>query len=67
MVAASILKARGFDQVIDVANGWKDLENTALPKSAYACPTTIDQEVLDQAVQSALSKSKPSSRFNHKD
>ncbi|MCB0610054.1 MAG: MBL fold metallo-hydrolase [Lewinella sp.] len=54
MVAASILKARGFDQVIDVANGWKDLENTALPKSAYACPTTIDQEVLDQAVQSAL-------------
>ncbi|HMQ59918.1 MAG TPA: MBL fold metallo-hydrolase [Flavilitoribacter sp.] len=54
MVAASILKARGFDQVIDVANGWKDLENTSLPKSAYACPTTIDQEVLDQAVQSAL-------------
>ncbi len=54
MVAASILKARGVNQVVDIANGWKDLENTAMPKSEYTCPTTIDQEVLDEAVQSFI-------------
>jgi hydroxyacylglutathione hydrolase len=32
MIAASILKARGFDQVIDIAGGYGAIAKTGLPK-----------------------------------
>lgn len=54
MVAASILKARGFDQVIDITGGWQALEKTDLSKTEYVCPTTIAQEVIDEAVAAAV-------------
>lgn len=41
MIAASILKARGFDKVIDVAGGFKSIKETALPLTAYVCPSTL--------------------------
>lgn len=53
MIYASILKARGFDHVIDVKGGWKALEQTDLPKTAYVCPTELPQEVIDAAVEAA--------------
>ena len=50
MVAASILKARGFHHLADVHKGWQALEKTTLPKTAYVCPTKMPQELIDQAV-----------------
>lgn len=32
MIAASILKARGYNNLIDIAGGWKTISATALPK-----------------------------------
>ena len=41
MIAASILKQRGWDEVIDVRAGFEALKETNLPKSDYVCPTTL--------------------------
>ena len=41
MIAASILKARGFDQVKDVIGGFGALAKTSLPKTSYVCPSTL--------------------------
>jgi hydroxyacylglutathione hydrolase len=37
MVAASILKARGFDNVIDVAGGFGAIKKTTLPTTEFVC------------------------------
>ncbi|WP_316816323.1 MBL fold metallo-hydrolase [Pedobacter nyackensis] len=39
MVAASILKARGVDQVIDIAGGYGAIKNTGLKRTDFACPS----------------------------
>jgi glyoxylase-like metal-dependent hydrolase (beta-lactamase superfamily II)/rhodanese-related sulfurtransferase len=54
MVAASILKARGFDKVVDIAGGWQDMEKSSIPKTEYVCPTTLSQEVIDNAVKEVV-------------
>ncbi len=41
VIAASILKARGFHNVIDVAGGYGAIKNTKIEKTAYVCPTTL--------------------------
>ncbi|PVY42243.1 MBL fold metallo-hydrolase [Pontibacter virosus] len=41
MIAASILKARGFDNVINVEGGFKSIAETDVPKTAYVCPSTL--------------------------
>ncbi len=42
MIFASILKARGFDQLVDVKGGFKAIkESGALPVTDYVCPTTL--------------------------
>ena len=42
MIAASILKQRGFDEVIDVIGGFDEiLEDDQIPKTDYVCPTTL--------------------------
>ena len=51
MITASILKSRGFNNVIDVQGGWRAIEESSAPLSEYACPTTIPQEVIDQAIE----------------
>ncbi len=44
MIFASILKARGFDQLVDVKGGFKAIkESGALPVTDYVCPTTLVQ------------------------
>lgn len=50
MIMASILKARGFEQITDIKGGWRALEAAGAPVSDYACPTTIDQAEIDEAV-----------------
>jgi hydroxyacylglutathione hydrolase len=41
MIAASILKARGFDNVINVEGGFKAISETSIPRTAYVCPSTL--------------------------
>ena len=41
MIAASILKARGYHHVKDVIGGFGALSKTSLPKTAYVCPSTL--------------------------
>ncbi|MDO6391787.1 MBL fold metallo-hydrolase [Pontibacter sp. BT731] len=41
MIAASILKARGFDNVINVEGGFKAIAETNIPRTTYVCPSTL--------------------------
>jgi len=41
MIAASILKQRGWDNLVDVIGGFAEIKNTKLLKSDYVCPTTL--------------------------
>lgn len=41
MIAASILKQRGWDTFVDVIGGFKDISETGIPKTDYVCPTTL--------------------------
>ncbi|MGB5653171.1 MAG: rhodanese-like domain-containing protein, partial [Robiginitalea sp.] len=41
MIAASILKQRGWDNFADIIGGFEELKETSLPKSEYVCPTTL--------------------------
>ena len=41
VIAASILKARGFDNLIDIAGGFAAIQKTDLKTTAYVCPSTL--------------------------
>ena len=41
VIAASILKARGFNNIIDIAGGFAALKKTNLPMSNYICPSAL--------------------------
>jgi len=41
IIAASILKSRGFENVIDIAGGYAAIEQTDLPRTDYVCPSTL--------------------------
>ena len=41
VIAASILKARGFHNIVDISGGFSALKKTALKMSDYVCPTTL--------------------------
>ncbi|MFN5983184.1 MAG: rhodanese-like domain-containing protein, partial [Fluviicola sp.] len=41
MIAASILKSRGYHNFKDVIGGMGDLTKTSIPKTEYVCPTTL--------------------------
>lgn len=41
MIAASILKSRGFHNLIDVQGGFKAIKQSDLPVTDYVCPTTL--------------------------
>jgi rhodanese-related sulfurtransferase len=40
MIAVSILKARGWNNLIDVEGGFKAMAETSIPKTDYVCPST---------------------------
>lgn len=54
MIMASILKARGFRDVIDISGGWRAVEESQVPKTEFVCPTTIPQEVIDEALDAVI-------------
>lgn len=41
IIAASILKQRGWDNFVDVSDGFVGIKNTNLPRTNYVCPTTL--------------------------
>lgn len=41
MIAASILKSRGFEKVIDVRGGFKSIKEAGVEVSAYVCPSAL--------------------------
>jgi hydroxyacylglutathione hydrolase len=41
MIAASILKQRGWKNFVDVKGGFAAIAKTDVPKTAYICPTTL--------------------------
>jgi glyoxylase-like metal-dependent hydrolase (beta-lactamase superfamily II)/rhodanese-related sulfurtransferase len=41
VIAASILKARGFHNIIDIDGGFDALKNTSITRSAAVCPSTL--------------------------
>ncbi len=41
MIASSILKARGYDGVVNVNEGFKAIAETNIPKSEFVCPSTL--------------------------
>lgn len=41
VIAASILKARGYHNMIDVAGGFGAIKNTSLKVTDYVCPSTL--------------------------
>jgi len=41
MIAASILKSRGYHNAIDVKGGYAALKNTEIERTAYVCPSTL--------------------------
>ena len=41
VIAASILKARGFHNLIDVAGGFGAIKKTDLPTTDFVCPSTL--------------------------
>jgi hydroxyacylglutathione hydrolase len=41
MIAASILKQRGWDNFVDVRGGFKAISETSVPRTEYVCPTTL--------------------------
>lgn len=41
MIAASILKSRGYHKIIDVQGGFKSLKETDIPMTEFVCPTTL--------------------------
>lgn len=45
VIAASILKARGNHNVIDIAGGFDALKCTKLPITDKVCPSTIKQNI----------------------
>ena len=54
LIAASILRARGFQNLVNVQGGWSEVKETSLPKSEFLCPTKMSQEVIDAAVAAAV-------------
>jgi hydroxyacylglutathione hydrolase len=41
MIAASILKARGWEKLVDVDGGMKAIAETDIPRTDYVCPATV--------------------------
>lgn len=41
MIAASILKSRGYHQVVDIQGGYNAITQTNIPTTDYVCPSTL--------------------------
>jgi len=44
MIATSILKSRGYHNLIDIAGGFKSIQETSVPTTDYVCPSTLKEK-----------------------
>lgn len=42
MIFASILKSRGYDKIVDVAGGFKAIQEAGIEVTDYVCPSTLN-------------------------
>ncbi|TNE59773.1 MAG: MBL fold metallo-hydrolase, partial [Bacteroidetes bacterium] len=54
LIAVSILKARGYHNLVDIQKGWRAIEESKVPVTEHVCPSTISQEVIDDAVSAVV-------------
>ncbi|MEM8584660.1 MAG: MBL fold metallo-hydrolase [Bacteroidota bacterium] len=54
LIAASILRARGYQNLVNVRGGWNSIKKTDLSRTDYQCPTKMAQESVDEAVAAVL-------------
>ncbi len=54
LIASSILKARGFQNIVDVKEGWKAIEQSDVPITDHVCPTTMAQADIDAAFEAVI-------------
>jgi hydroxyacylglutathione hydrolase len=54
LIAASILKSRGIEQIVDVKDGWRAIEESDTPKTGYQGPTTVSQDVIEKAIEAVV-------------
>ena len=41
VIAASILRSRGFQKLTDIKGGFKAIKETSIPRTDFVCPTTV--------------------------
>jgi hypothetical protein len=41
VIAASLLKQKGYDNFVDVIDGFSAISKTDIPKTNYVCPSTL--------------------------
>ncbi|WP_276496396.1 MBL fold metallo-hydrolase [Pontibacter litorisediminis] len=41
MIAASILRARGYRDLVDIQGGYKAIAETNMPRTSFVCPSTL--------------------------
>lgn len=44
MIACSILKARGYHNIVNIDGGFSALKETCLPRTEYVCPSTLQKQ-----------------------
>ncbi|MEM6344158.1 MAG: MBL fold metallo-hydrolase [Bacteroidota bacterium] len=54
MIMASILKARGINNLTDISGGFLAMEKEGMPMSNYVCPTELSQELLENAIAEVI-------------
>ena len=52
MVFSSILKSRGFHNLVDIQGGFKAIQNTDLKRTNYVCPSELDLDEIAGKYQS---------------
>ncbi len=54
LIFASIIQARGYRNLVNIEKGWDSIVESAVPKTEHVCPTTMTQEVIDEAMAAVL-------------
>jgi len=54
MITSSILRARGFRNIVNVREGFEGIEKSTTPLTNYVCPTEIPQEKIDEALMAVV-------------
>lgn len=54
LITISILKARSYQNTVNILEGWHAIEESAVTKTEHVCPTTMAQKDIDAAVAAVV-------------